>query len=93
MSTEKRKYNRRNGTNPRRKHGDDNKEFIPMRPATLAKYRAVKKRFKQLFETERRRIDDVHRMIMEEFFITSEMTVWRIVRAELPEEEEAASDS
>jgi hypothetical protein len=89
MSTEKRKYTRKKATNQRRKPADENRDFIPTRPATLAKYRAVKARFRELFDVERRRVDDCYKMIMQEFFITSEVTVERMIRVELPEPEEA----
>jgi len=41
-----------------------------MRPATRKKYEAIQARFKQLYEVERRRLDDVHNILTEEFFLS-----------------------
>lgn len=41
-----------------------------MRPATRKKYLAIQARFKELYEVERRRLDDVHNILCEEFFLS-----------------------
>lgn len=63
---------------------------MPTQKVTIAKYRAIQKRFALLYEQERRRYDDVMATIRSEFFIESEATVLRILRCELPAENEEA---
>lgn len=62
-----------------------------MRHITIKKYRAIQSRFKILYEGERRRYDDVITMLKDEFFIDHENTVMRILRTDLPAENEKAS--
>lgn len=44
---------------------------MSIRPSTLNKYRAIQARYKQLYDEERRRIDDVERILCAEFFLSS----------------------
>lgn len=42
-----------------------------LRPATLAKYQAIQNRYKELYNVERRRLDDVEAILKKEFFLSS----------------------
>jgi hypothetical protein len=55
-----------------------------IRASTVARYRAIKDRFDQLYNDKRIRYDDVIRKLGEEFFI-SEHTVLRILKTDLPD--------
>lgn len=60
------------------------KDHKPERPETIEKYRAVQERFKELYQVQRIRNDDVINILKKEFFIASEFTIWRILRTDLP---------
>lgn len=57
-----------------------------MRKSSLEKYRAIQKRYKDLYHGERKRIDDVHRQLAKEFFC-SVRWVEEVLRMELPEQD------
>ena len=40
-----------------------------MRPASIAKYKAIQARYKQLFEVDRLRLDDVMQTLTREYFL------------------------
>ena len=40
-----------------------------MRPATIQKYKAIQARYKELFEVQRLRLDDVMKTLSQEFFL------------------------
>lgn len=58
-----------------------------MRIGTAKKYKAIQDRYKQLYETQRLRIDDCIEQLMKEFFIEHQDTVWRILRTEVKEQD------
>jgi hypothetical protein len=62
--------------------------FGKMQTNTARKYLAVQQRYKQLYEIDRLRYDDVIKQLMAEFFC-SEGTIRRILITELPALEEA----
>lgn len=57
-----------------------------MRTETLNRYLAIQARFKQLFESERLRYDDVINKLCAEFFIR-ESTLFKILKKELNDKE------
>jgi len=58
-----------------------------IRKITARKYRAVQRRYKELYEDKRLRHDDVIENLMEEFYYTDKNTVYRILATEVPEPE------
>jgi len=60
--------------------------FKPSRKTTIQKYAAIQARWKVIYDVERKRYDDCIAIIMNEFFITSEITVMRILRTEVASE-------
>lgn len=59
-------------------------EVQNIRPSTLEKYRAIHKRFKHLYDVERKRIDDVERQLCAEFFLGSHR-LRLILKMDLPQ--------
>lgn len=62
--------------------------YVPKRRGARDRYRSIQQRYQILHNIERRRIDDCMQIIREEFFIECDQTVERILRTELPAEEE-----
>jgi hypothetical protein len=60
--------------------------FRPARKTTIQKYAAIQARWKVIYDVERKRYDDCIAIIMREFYITSENTVMRILRTEVPDD-------
>lgn len=56
---------------------------LPLRAITLDKYRAVQRRFQELYEEKRLRIDDVEAQLCAEFFI-GRGRLQAIMKMELP---------
>lgn len=56
-----------------------------VRAVTLRKYKAIHKRYKELYDINRLRHDDVIQQLKEEFFIAEDNTIFRILRADLDE--------
>ena len=54
-----------------------------MRAVTIKKYRAIQKRYKQLYDEMKMRSDVCVALIMEEFYISAPNTVYRIIATEL----------
>ncbi|RMF46263.1 MAG: hypothetical protein D6751_05465 [Deltaproteobacteria bacterium] len=61
-----------------------------MRPNTLRKYQRIQQRYRELYDGKRLRHDDVIQHLMDEFFI-SELTVYRILRTEIPSPKQSDS--
>lgn len=57
-----------------------------MKITTWRKYIAIRRRFKKLYEVDRMRIDDVIGQLCTEFFV-AEVTVWKVLRSDIDEEE------
>ena len=55
----------------------------PKKESTLARYKAMQKRFNQLYNEKRLRYDDCIQKLMDEFFIYSEKHVRAILQMEL----------
>lgn len=60
-------------------------ETANMRPATLKKYQAIHARFNVLYNTERKRIDDVETQLCQEFFIGRHRLL-PILKMDIPKE-------
>lgn len=58
---------------------------IPKQAGTIRKYRAIKARFNELYNTHRIRYDDVIEKLMDEFFIMDSKTISRILSTDLPD--------
>lgn len=64
---------------------------IPTQPQTYAKYRAIQERYRELSDKKidvngyqaSMRHDDKVKILMREFYIMSEFTIWRILNTEL----------
>lgn len=52
------------------------------RPTTLAKYRAIQTRYRELYDGKRLRIDDVEAKLCEEFFL-SPLRVRAVLKMEI----------
>lgn len=59
-------------------------DVAKLRPNSLKKYRAIQQRFKELYDGQRIRVDDVYDILSREFFI-SEIRLTEIMRLDLPE--------
>jgi len=57
----------------------------PQRLTTIKKYLAIQRRYKELYNKERLRRDDVMKKLMEEFFIQNEVTIYRIIATTVKE--------
>ena len=57
----------------------------PKRLSTRRKYRAVQKRFKELYDKKRLRYDDCIKKLQQEFFISHPNTVMQILNTEVPD--------
>jgi hypothetical protein len=64
----------------------------PKRHSTVEKYLAVQKRYRELFDGQRMRHDDVIEQLRHEFFIAHPNTVYKILATEISEEDEADSE-
>lgn len=54
-----------------------------LRPATIKKYRAIQDRYRVLYNEQRRRLDDVEKLLCDEFFL-SPGRIYIILNLELP---------
>ena len=57
--------------------------YTPSRDITIAKYKRIQERYKELYHEKRIRHDDVIQQIKEEFFITQANTIYRILNTEV----------
>lgn len=64
--------------------------FKPTRQITIRKYRAIQKRYKELYDIKRFRYDDVMNKLKDEFFIVDTKTIQRILRTDLSDIEKEA---
>lgn len=67
--------------------------YRPRTAAAKRRYLDIQARYKELYEVERKRMDDCIAVIMQEFYLDSEQTVWRILRTPVDDapSEEATS--
>lgn len=62
---------------------------IPQRKSTILKYQRIQERYKELYVKKRIRRDDCIKMVMDEFFINHEETVYRILGTDISDQLEA----
>lgn len=60
-----------------------NNNWQPRRSTTTAKYLKIQERYKYLYDVKRLRHDDVIKKLKEEFFISQDSTIFRIITTDI----------